>query len=43
MAVARRRGGHDTEAIRLREEATVALYRIRAYRETDWFEREWGA
>jgi len=43
MAVARKRGGLDTEATRLREEATVALYRIRAYRETDWFEREWAA
>jgi tetratricopeptide (TPR) repeat protein len=43
IAVATKRLGEELQAVELREQATVALYRLRAYRETDWFEREWGA
>jgi hypothetical protein len=35
--------GAELHAVELREQATVALYRLRAHRETDWFEREWDA
>lgn len=43
MAVAKRRLGESVEAARLKEEATVALYRLKAHLEADWFEREWAA
>jgi tetratricopeptide (TPR) repeat protein len=43
MAVASKREGRAQDASTLREEATVALYRLRAYLETEWFEREWSA
>lgn len=43
MAVAKRRAGDTAEAAKLKEEATVALYRLKAHLEADWFEREWAA
>lgn len=42
MAIACKRLGLEAEAIRLHEEASVALYRLRAYLESEWFEREWA-
>ncbi len=43
MAVAKKRAHGEAVAASLRQDATAQLDRHRAFLETEWFEREWGA
>ncbi|MEO8449255.1 MAG: hypothetical protein ABI647_05660 [Gemmatimonadota bacterium] len=43
MAIASKRQGQIAEANHLRDEAITLLTRMKAYLETEWLEREWGA